>query len=130
MVRIHLSLQKQLLIPDRLRQVPREGFSWVDRRFLRAFAPLLTCDALLLYFFLASVGDKQGLSFYGSASTSGHLHLEEQAIVLARDELIRHDLIAYVRPLTQVLSLPTPKPRAEHAQSLADIFRAMGSNGS
>ena len=121
-------VKKRLLIPTRLRQVPHEGFSWVDRRFLRAFAPLLTRDAMLLYFFLTSVSDKQGLSFYGSASISGLLHLQQQTVVLARDELIRYDLIAHVRPLTQVLSLPTPKPHAKRAQSIADIFCAMGSS--
>ncbi len=29
-------LQKRILIADRVRRPPREGFSWVDRRFLRA----------------------------------------------------------------------------------------------
>jgi hypothetical protein len=41
-------IQKKLLLPDRVRRPPEEGFSWVDRRFLQDYAPRLSRDAILL----------------------------------------------------------------------------------
>jgi hypothetical protein len=101
-------IEKHLLVADRVRRPPREGFSWVDRRFLRDFASRLSGDALFLYFFLAAVSDKHGLSFYGDATIAVRLRMREEAVVAARDDLVIHDLVAYQSPLTQVLSLPTP----------------------
>ena len=101
-------IEKHLLVADRVRRPPREGFSWVDRRFLRDFASRLSGDAVFLYFFLAAVSDKQGLSFYGDATIAVRLRMREEAVVAARDDLVIHDLVAYQSPLTQVLSLPTP----------------------
>ena len=54
-------IKKQLLVADRVRRVPHEGFSWIDRCFLRDYAERLTGDAIMLYFFLAAVSDKRGL---------------------------------------------------------------------
>ncbi len=70
-------IEKQLLVIDRVRRPPVEGFSWVDRRLLRDFASRLSGDAVFLYFFLAAVSDRQGLSFYGnvySATRITHHH--------------------------------------------------------
>jgi hypothetical protein len=61
-------IHKHLLVPDRVRRPPAEGFSWVDRRFLRDFAAQLSGDAVFLYFFLAAVSDRQGLSFYNDST--------------------------------------------------------------
>jgi hypothetical protein len=58
-----LMIEKRLLVTDCVRRPPREGFSWVDRRFLREYAARLPGDAILLYFFLTAVSDQQGLSF-------------------------------------------------------------------
>lgn len=102
-------IEKHLLVVDRVRRPPREGFSWVDRRFVREFASRLSGDAVFLYFFLAAVSDKQGLSFYGDATLAVRLRIGEEAVVAARDELIVHDLVAYQAPLTQVLSLPSSR---------------------
>jgi len=99
-------IQKKLLVTDRVRCPPREGFSWIDRRFLQQYAAQLTGDAVLLYFFLAAVSDKQGLSFYSDASIAARLRMREESIVAAREELVIHDLAAHQPPLTQVLSLP------------------------
>ena len=38
-------IEKHLLVPDRVRRPPAEGFSWIDRRFLREFASRLSGDA-------------------------------------------------------------------------------------
>lgn len=50
-------IEKRLLVPDRVRRPPREGFSWVDRRFLHEYAARLSGDAVFLYLFLAAVSD-------------------------------------------------------------------------
>ena len=68
-------IPKRLLVPDRVRRPPAEGFSWVDRRFLRDFAAQLSGDAVFLYFFLAAVSDRQGLSFYHDATLAVRLRV-------------------------------------------------------
>jgi hypothetical protein len=98
------------LVPGRVRRPPSEGFSWVDRRFVRDHASALSREAILLYFFLAAVSDKDGLSYWGDVKTGGRLKLETEAIVRAREELVRRNLIAHATPLTQVLSLPWLPP--------------------
>lgn len=117
-------IQKRLLVPDRVRRPPREGFSWVDRRFLREYAARLPGDAILLYFFLAAVSDQRGLSFYSDTSLAVRLRLREVQVVGARDELIALDLIAYHPPLTQVLSLPLAR-RVERGgmHALGELLR-------
>ena len=121
-------IQKRLLIPDRVRRPPRDGWSWVDRRFLREYASKLSRDAVLLYFFLAAVSDKHGLSFYRDATIAVRLRMGEQAVVRARQELVSEDLVAYQLPLTQVLSLPSPKQVRHHGGllQLGEIFRTLG----
>lgn len=99
-------IEKRLLVPDRVRRPPREGFSWVDRRFLHEHAARLTGDAVFLYLFLAAVSDQHGLSFYRDSTLAVRLRISEPAVVQAREELLTYDLIAYQPPLTQVLSLP------------------------
>jgi hypothetical protein len=81
-----------------------------------------------LYFFLTAAADRHGLSFYNDGTTAALLRLTVQTVVNARDELLARDLVAYERPLTQVLSLP-PRPirrRAAPGQGisqLGDLFR-------
>jgi len=101
-----MMIPKQVLLPDRVRRPPRSGWSWIDRRFGRDYAPRLSREGILLYFFLAAVSDKDGLSFYGDASIAVRLRMSETAVVTARDELVGMDLVAYRAPLAQVLSLP------------------------
>lgn len=101
-----MRIQKRILAPDRLRQPPRSGFSWVDRRFVRDHARALSRDGVLLYFFLAAVSDKHGLSYYGDAAASRILGLTETAVYAARNELQHRDLVTYDAPLYQVLSIP------------------------
>ena len=101
-----MTIKKHVLIAGRVRRPPREGFSWIDRRFLREHASKLTGDAILLYFFLAAVSDQHGLSFYSDSSIAVRLRMREEHIVAAREDLLTHDLVAFQPPLTQVLSLP------------------------
>jgi len=99
-------IHKQVLLPDRVRRPPKDGWSWIDRRFVRDYAPRLSRDGILLYFFLAAVSDRDGLSFYREATIAVRLRISEAAVVAARDELMDMDLVAYRAPLVQVLSLP------------------------
>jgi hypothetical protein len=108
-----MAIVKRILIADRVRHPPKDGFSWIDRRFLREFAVRLSGDAVFLYLFLTAVSDKHGLSYYSETTLALRLRTSEEAIIEAREELITYDLVAYQAPLTQVLSLPrTPLERS------------------
>jgi hypothetical protein len=86
----------------------------------------LSGDAILLYFFLAAVSDKHGLSFYRDSSIAVRLRRREEDVVRARDELVTLDLIAYQAPLTQVLSLPVLRvERGGGLQALSELLRAV-----
>ncbi len=91
-------IQKQVLVPGRVRRPPADGWSWIDRRFLREHAARLSHKAIVLYFFLTAVSDKDGLSFYGDASIALRLRMGEAGMVAARDELVAADLVAYRAP--------------------------------
>jgi hypothetical protein len=116
-------IPKRILVPARLRRPPATGWSWMDRRFVRERMDHLSCDAVLLYFFLAAVADKHGLSFYGDGTLAALLRMSLPALVQARDELLVHDLIAHEEHLTQVLSLPPPghHRRPEPGQGLIQL---------
>ncbi len=130
-------IDKQPIRRERLRQVP-SGFSWVDHRLIR-HRRLEPCShpAWALYLFLVTVGDVQGLSYYSEAALGRHLHLEPLQLASARRELQQADLIAYQRPLYQVLSLEDPRgqpdvppaPRAGQTQSVGEILRRALSGG-
>jgi hypothetical protein len=104
-------IPKRILVPDRLRRPPATGWSWVDRRFVREHMDHLSREAALLYFFLAAVGDRHGLSFYGDGTLATLLRMTLPALIQARDELLVRDLIAHESRWTQVLSLPAAGPR-------------------
>jgi len=103
---------KRVLCPERLRQIPAQ-FSWVDHRLVRE-RYLERCDhsALALYLFLVTVGDEQGVSYYADATLVRGLSMSTARLSQARGDLVRQGLIAYQRPLYQVLSLDCP-PRSE-----------------
>ncbi len=102
-------MQKRLLVPSRVRRIPRQ-FSWVDHRLVREYHIEL-CDppALALYLFLITVADAQGLSYYADGSISQLLSLAPDPLTRARQTLIHAGLIAYEAPLYQVLALGLPE---------------------
>jgi hypothetical protein len=105
-------MQKRLLVPSRVRRVPRQ-FSWVDQRLVRD-RHITRCDpeALALYLFLVTVADARGLSFYADASIGRLLSLSAQRLQQAREVLVGAGLIAYEAPLYQVLALESSTPTA------------------
>jgi hypothetical protein len=97
--------QKPILVPARLRRPPATGWSWMDRLFVREHMAHLSREAVLLYFFLAAVADKNGLSFYADSTLATLLRMTLPALIQARNELLDRDLIAHEVRFTQVLSL-------------------------
>ena len=97
---------KLVLRPERLRLVP-EQFSWIDQALVqRHFIDCCDTRGAALYLFLLTVADAQGLSYYGTSTIAGRLHLSADELGAARAQLMALDLIAYQAPLYQVLSLP------------------------
>jgi hypothetical protein len=101
------------ICPDRIRSIA-EQFSWVDHRLVRdRHIELLSHEAATLYLFLITVADCQGLSYYADASLCERLVMDAQTLACARACLLKSRLVAYKRPLYQVLALDgvldTPK---------------------
>jgi len=118
-----------VLEPERVRRIS-EGFSWIDRRFVRdGWIDGLERDAILLYFFLVTVADKDGLSYYSDARLSGTLKIPLEELARARARLADRSLVAYRAPLYQVLELALPPtPREERrggTASVAEILRGI-----
>jgi len=126
-----VKIHKHPLVADRIRRPPPEGWAWIDRRFFHVFAPRLEHESILLYVFLVSVGDKEGLSYYGDTTIAGRLRIAEDRVVRARGELIEKDLVAFESPLYQVLSLPHPSSRRSRSEptSVGDIMRRVLEEG-
>jgi hypothetical protein len=124
-------INKHLLRPQRLRHIP-PSFSWLDHRLVRhEYLARADHSAWTLYLFLVTVADAQGLSFYSDPAVCRRLTMDPVTLSAARRQLVQVDLIAYRKPLYQILSLPEdPKssvesaaPRTGEAQSVAAILR-------
>ena len=121
-------MNKKILRPERLRQVPAQ-FSWVDQRLVREnFLRHADPAAWALYLVLVTVADAQGLSYYSEATLSRLLKLDPLQLAQCRQQLVGADLLAYQKPLYQVLALPTtptlsPPTRTGQALSLGELLR-------
>ena len=97
---------KRLLDARRMRKAPPRGFGWVDHRLLRdGYIGRCSPQALALYVVLVCASDAQGLSYYSDPRIAQLLTLEPATLSFARRELIALGLIAYQKPLYQLLSL-------------------------
>jgi hypothetical protein len=102
-------IEKHPLCPDRRRQLSG-SFAFIEHRFLRdGFWCSLSQHALLLYVFLVLVADRHGLSYYSFDKICALLQLSLDDYLIARNALMKQDLIAFDGHLFQVLSLP-PRP--------------------
>jgi len=77
-----------------------------------------------------TVSDAQGLSYYSDPAICKRLKMDQNTLKQSRDELIRLALVAYKRPLYQVLALdPADSPPIEkmsgNFESLGQIFKQM-----
>lgn len=98
------------ICPDRIRTIP-EQFSWLDHRLVRdRHIELLSHEAATLYLFLVTVSDYQGLSYYSDASLCERIKMDAQTLTCARVCLLKSKLVAYKRPLYQVLALDVHTP--------------------
>ncbi len=74
----------------------------------------LSNEAVCLYLFLVSVGDRFGMSYYSDRAVYARVNISD--IYAIRQELISAELIAYAKPVYQVLSIPE-KGRPEPVRS-------------
>jgi hypothetical protein len=85
----------------------------------------LRCDhpAWALYLFLTSVADAEGLSYYSDASLAQRLKMDPLVLSASRQQLIQAGLLAFEKPLCQVLSLdPIGSPRSGPV-SVGEVLR-------
>ena len=116
-------MKKHVLCPERLRKVPPQ-FSWVDHRLVREnYFTRCEHSAWALYLFLVSVADVDGLSYYSDASLMRRLKLDPIQLSASRQQLLQVGLIAYEKPLYQVLNLEPVQPTRSGQMSVAQILR-------
>ena len=131
-------IEKRLIKPERVRQVPKQ-FSWIDQRLVRD-GYIKRCDvtSLALYLFLLTVGDSAGLSYYSDRAIGELLSIDCRTLFVARSRLEACGLIAYKKPLYQVLSLEAALPpslppqtvsRARETSDLRSLAQILGALG-
>lgn len=116
-------IQKKVLRADRIRKI-KGGFSFIPHRFLiDGFLSALSQKELLLYFFLVLVSDRYGLSFYSYDVICSFLEICVDEYIIARNGLIKRDLIAFDGTFFQVLDLPQSpvrSPAVRHTDALGE----------
>lgn len=115
---------KSTILKHRVRRIPK-SFSWVDHRLVRdRHIERCTHSQAALYLFLVCVGDDKGLSFYGDSTLMEKLGMDRSTLDKARAGLMKNGLIAWQKPIYQVLSLePVPQDnRTGSMMSLKDIL--------
>lgn len=128
-----------VLVPERLRRVPR-SFAWIDHRLRSGgFLVSMTAEEMALYLFLALAADRQGLSCWRLDRMERELPFDTGALQRARDRLVEKDLVAF-RPWGgkgidgsyQVLSVPEVKAavvRTGGVASLGEVLTEYRGNG-
>jgi len=118
-------IQKMPICNHRVRKIPKQ-FSWVDQRLVRHhYIEQCSHQAAALYLFLVTVSDAAGLSYYADRSIESRLAMDNRMLSESRSELIRIGLVAYQKPLYQVLSLDLPASQTPKPQSIGQIFKHM-----
>ncbi len=98
-------MTKLPILKHRIRKVPKQ-FSWIDHRLVRdRHIEKFTHPAAALYLFLVTVGDVNGLSYYGDKSVMKRICMDQSTLQNARSNLVQNGMIAWQKPLYQVLSL-------------------------
>ena len=64
-----------------------------------------------------------------AASSAGLLAAASPLGLLAREELVTYDLVAYQPPLTQVLSLPSVRLERKQCHALRALFQTLNEPG-
>jgi hypothetical protein len=118
---------KRAVVPTRIRKIPK-SFSWVDHRLVREnYIENLSHSQSALYLFLICVSDEKGLSYYGDAALMKKLNMDETLLEQARSALVNNNLIAWAKPIYQVLSLEpaVDQCRSGSMLSLKEILGGM-----
>lgn len=127
-------VSKQPILPHRVRRVPRQ-FSWVDHRLVRErYIDRLSLPAAALYLFLVTVSDASGLSYYGDETLLKRMSMDMATLQQARDNLVSTGLIAWEKPLYQVLPIedmtpPAQRPGMNEPLTLGDILKRAAAGG-
>jgi hypothetical protein len=96
---------REPIMPQWRRHIPTQ-FSWVDHRLVRdGHIEGRSPESLALYLFLVTVADAEGMSWYSETALCRILSWEASGLCEARGELRQAGLIAYRKPLYQVLDL-------------------------
>lgn len=118
------------ICPDRIRSIP-EQFSWVDHRLVRdRHIERLSHEATTLYLFLVTVADCQGFSYYSAPSLCERLAMDAPMLDAARMNLLRAGLVAYRKPLYQVLPIgdviaPKRTRAPGEPMAISEIFKKL-----
>lgn len=99
-------MRTEPLEPRRIRY-PKGAWGWVDLRIVtEGHLRGLGQEAALVYLFLCTVGNREGISFWSQASISQMLNLTPEDLARALAALIAADLIATNDRIVQVLPVP------------------------
>ena len=112
-------MTKQPILKNRIRKVPKQ-FSWIDHRLVRdRHIEKFTHPAAALYLFLVTVGDADGLSYYGDQSVMKRLGMDQSTLQASRSNLVQNGMIAWQKPLYQVLDIDDTAKRSLMGQPLS-----------
>jgi len=103
---MHSPIITEPIVRDRIRII-RSGFGWVDHRLVRDhYIDKYSPTTLAVYLFLITVSNADGVSYWSDKAMCKRLHIGLAELREARDQLLEADLIAYEKPLWQLLQLP------------------------
>ncbi len=115
--------RKDIIDHKRIRTI-NGSFSWVDHRLITGgFLDDLPTYAILLYFFLIAVSDRNGVSFYHDDRICRIVKIDLRSLGEARQELINRKLVAYRYPVYQVVALPEKPIQPPTSEELAEEKR-------
>lgn len=114
--------KREVIVPDpeRLRDIRRAHFGWIDARIQRdGWLERLPVEAWAVYAFLCLAADPQGVSFYRRDRISLVLGIDDVLLQRALGRLVELGLVGY-RPFDdkasdgfhQVLAVPAAGPTA------------------
>jgi regulatory protein YycH of two-component signal transduction system YycFG len=87
-----------------------KSYSIIDHQILHGgYLHRLSHEAMVLYLFLVTVGDRDGRSFYAEVNIMEILRLDDGRLEAARRELLHEGLIDYRRPYWRVNNLQRSK---------------------
>lgn len=106
--------------PGRVR-TPRGAYGWVDLRVVTAgWLEKLGPQTALTYLFFCTVGNSQGVSFWGRGRIGQTLGLSRESVEEAVKQLRAARLVATREQVVQVLPLPLEEAREASVRAVAE----------